>query len=334
MTATGKDDWMYLDLGTEDLSKYRDMAHKHNIVNPLHYREELVEHFTGDPHKKGSALPWHCMDGLRVRPGEILLWAGANFHGKSAILTQCMTQWMKEDHKVLLISPEFSPTLNLSRLVQQILGQLPVDIDEAGVNAALSFLESRFLVYDAIGSVDVEDLMAVIYFAQEQYGITMCALDNLTVMAMPSGMDVNQGHASLMTSLVQTARNTDVSIHVVCHTRKPQMGEPISRYNIRGASQLSDLADVILLVERNESKEKKLADIKLDSEDRKEIRMQADTRLHCLKNRHGSAWTGVGKLFFSPISMRWYEEYKYVDRPFNEVVPMMGLSGLTTTGTI
>ena len=333
MTA-GKDDWMYLDLDKEDLSKYRDMTHRHNIVNPLHYREELVEHFTGDPHKKGTALPWQCMDGLRVRPGEILLWAGANFHGKSAILTQCMTQWMREDHKILLISPEFSPTLNLSRIVQQILGQMPGEIDEAGVNAALLFLEQKFLVYDAIGSVDVEDLMAVIYFAREEHGITMCALDNLTVMAMPKGVDVNQGHASLMTSLVQTARNTDVSIHVVCHTRKPQLGEPISRYNIRGASQLSDLADVILLVERNESKEKRLASIETDEEERKLIRMQSDTRLHCLKNRHGSAWTGIGKLFYSPVSMRWYETMKYVDRPFQEVVGMAEIGGITTQGTV
>jgi hypothetical protein len=137
-----------------------------------------------------------------------------------------------------------------------------------------------------------------------------------------------------MTSLVQTARNTDVSIHVVCHTRKPQLGEPISRYNIRGASQLSDLADVILLIERNEKKEKILADISLDEEDRKLARLRSDTRLHCLKNRHGSAWVGVGKLYFSPVSMRWYETMKYVDRPFQEVVELAELGGLTTQGTI
>jgi hypothetical protein len=88
------------------------------------------------------------------------------------------------------------------------------------------------------------------------------------------------------------------------------------------------------MVERNESKEKKLADIKLDEEDRKEVRMQADTRLHCLKQRHGSAWVGVGKLYFSPISMRWYETMKYVDRPFNEVVELAELGGLTTKGTL
>jgi hypothetical protein len=232
-----------------------------------------------------------------------------------------------------LISPEFSPELNLARIVQQVIGKSPGEIEESDVNAVLAFLEKNFKVYDAIGAVDIDDLMAVMYFAAEEHGITMAAIDNLTVMKLPSN-DVNQGQSELMTSLVQTARQTGVHIHVVCHTRKPMPGEQISRYSIRGASQLSDLADNIIMVERNESKEKKLADIKLDEEDRKEVRLQADTRLHCLKQRHGSAWVGVGKLYYSPISMRWYETMKYVDRPFTEVVGLAELGGLTTKGTV
>jgi len=327
------DDWMYLDLDKEDLSRYRDRAHKHNIVNPLAYRESLVEHFKGDPNAKGSGLPWDCMAGLRIRPGEVTLVAGQNFAGKSAVLTQCISEWIREDHKVLLISPEFSPELNLARIVQQVIGKSPAHIEEADVNAVLAFMEGKFKVYDAVGSVDIDDLMAVMYFSAEEHGTTMCAIDNLTVMKLPSG-DVNQGQGELMTSLVQTARQTGIHMHVVCHTRKPQPGEQISRYSIRGASQLSDLADNILMVERNESKERKLADIKLDEEDRVEVRLQADTRLHCLKQRHGSAWVGVGKLWFSPISMRWYEDRKYIDRPFNEVVSLAEIGGITTTGTI
>ncbi len=333
MSIGNPDNWMYLDMDKEDLTPYRDMAHKHNIMTPLYYREALVEHFTGDPNTKGSALPWDCMNGLRIRPGEVTLIAGQNFAGKSALLTQCISQWIREDHKVLLISPEFSPELNLARVVQQVIGKSPRDIDEADVSAVLAFLESNFKVYDAIGSVDIDDLMAVCYYAAEEFGITMVAIDNLTVMKLPSA-DVNQAQGELMTSLVQTARQTGVHIHVVCHTRKPQQHEQVSRYNIRGASQLSDLADNILMVERNESKEKKLADINLDEEDRQLVRLQSDTRLHCLKQRHGSAWVGVGKLYFSPISMRWYESMKYVDRPFNEVVALAEVGGITATGTV
>ena len=56
---TGKQDdsWMYLDMQDVDLSKYRDMVHKHNIMTPMHYREDLVQHFLSDPNKKGERLP-------------------------------------------------------------------------------------------------------------------------------------------------------------------------------------------------------------------------------------------------------------------------------------
>jgi len=87
------------------------------------------------------------------------------------------------------------------------------------------------------------------------------------------------------------------------------------------------------MVERNESKERKLADLSLTDEERIEVRRQSDTRLHLLKARHGSSWTGVARLYFSPTSLRWYEQQQYIDRPFNEVVALAELGGPVTAGT-
>ena len=334
MAATGKydDSWLYLDTSEIDLNPYREAVHKHDIVNPLAYREDLVSHFTGDPNTKGEQLPWSSMDGFRVREGECTLWAGQSFAGKSAILTQCMTHWLRGKEKVLLISPEFSPSLNLSRIVQQIIGKAPRDITEADVTAVLAWLEGRMLIYDAVGQVDIDDLMAVQYFAKAELGVTMSIIDNMTVLRLPGG-DVNQAQGTLMTLLVQTARQTGLHIHVVCHTRKPSPGEQVSRYQIRGSSMLSDLADSIFMVERNERKEARLADFNTTEEERVEIRRQSDTRLFCLKQRHGSSWIGVARLYFSPTSLRWYSDQKFIDRPFREVVPMAELGGPVTAGT-
>ena len=331
--ANGDLDWMYIDTGEIDLSEYRDMVHKHNLVNPLFYREDLVQHFVDDPNEKGGRLPWDSLDGFRVRDGECSLWSGANFAGKSALLTQVMTHLLRgsdktgaKKEKCILISPEFSPTLNLSRIVQQVIGKTPRQISEADVTAVLAWLEGRLLIYDAVGQVDIDDLMAVMYYARAEHGTTMAIIDNLTVMKLPGG-DVNQSQGELMTSLVQTARQSGMHIHVVCHTRKPQPGEQVSRYQIRGSSMLSDLADNIFSVERNENKERKLADLSLTDEERVEVRRQSDTRLHLLKQRHGTAWIGLSKLYFSPTSLRWYEQQQYIDRPFNEVVSLAGLGG-------
>lgn len=320
---------LFIDIDSIDLEKYR--YHKHEIRKPLHYRETLVKHFLSDPYKHGATLPWESGSELKFREGELTCWSGQNFHGKSAVMTQCLLNFMREGRssrkeKVLLISPEFSPELNLARIVQQVVGKPPGQITEADVTAVMVWLEPRFLIYDAVGSVDIEDLISVIYWAGDQHGVTQCAIDNLTVMRLPSG-DINQSQSELMTQAVQCARQSGVHIHIVCHTRKPSPGEEISRYNIRGASQISDLSDNVIAVERNERKEKKLSDIRLDPEERKEIRLQSDTRIHILKQRHGTAWVGQVKLYYDPISMRWSEKQNVIPRPFNEVVELASLGG-------
>ena len=92
---TGDLDWLYLDTDEIDLSQYKDAVHKHNLMSPLYYREDLVKHFEGDPNKRGESLPWSSMEGVRIREGEVSLWSGANFAGKSALATQCMTHWVR-----------------------------------------------------------------------------------------------------------------------------------------------------------------------------------------------------------------------------------------------
>ena len=322
----GKDtSWMYLEVDEETLDKYRGIPHRHNVTNPLMYREELVTFFEGDPNAKGSAMPYDQLDGFRIREGEITVVASSNFAGKSSIMTQCATQWMRQDKKILLISPEFSPATNLSRLVQQVIGKTPRDITEADVTAVLFWLEKRLLVYDALGQIEVEDICAVSRYASEELGVDMIILDNLTCMKLAGEANTAQGE--LMTDLVHVARSTGLHIFLVAHTRKPQPGEEVGRYSIRGSSMLSDLADNVIMIERNERKEKLLQDISLSDEERQEVRRQSDTRVSVSKQRHGSAATPTAKLYFSPTSMRWYDQMKYVDRPFNEVVEMASLGG-------
>ena len=326
---------LLVDVDDIDLSVYRQ--HRHEIRNPLSFREGLVEHFESDPNERGAYMPFPSSHRMKFRQGEVSMWGGANFAGKSAMLTMCLLYWLRGDRwsdreeKILLISPEFSPTINIARMIQQACAKLPGQIAEPDVNAVLVWLEKRFLIYDAVGSVDIGDLMSVMKYCQAEHGTTQVAIDNLTVMKLPS-QDVNQSQGELMTDLVQTARQTGLHIHLVVHTRKPSPGELVSRYNIRGSSMLSDLADNILMIERNESKERKLQDISLPDEDREEITAQADTRLHVLKQRHGSAWIGVVRLYFSPYSMRWSEKRRPADLPFAEIKELSEIGGTNTRG--
>ncbi len=326
---------LFIDIDDIDLDAYREL--KHEIRNPLSFREDLVAHFESDPNERGAFMPFPSSHQMKFRPGEVTCWSGQSFAGKSAILTQCLLYWLRgsgwsdRENKILLISPEFSPTINIARMIQQATAKLPGQIREPDVNAVLAWLEKRFLIYDAVGQVDIGDLTTLMKYCQAEHGTTMVAIDNLTVMKLPS-QDVNQSQGELMTDLVQTARQTGLHIHLVVHTRKPSPGEQVSRYNIRGSSMISDLTDGIVHIERHEAKERKLQDLDLSDEDREAITAQADTRLHVLKQRHGSAWIGMVKLYFSPYSMRWSEKRTPADLPFAEIETLSELGGVNKRG--
>lgn len=320
---------LILDLDGVNLEDYAQT--KHELKSPAGYTTALMDHFESDPNEAGCYLSWPASHALKFRPGEITLWSGANFAGKSALLTNAMLYWLRgysdKKEKFLLISPEFSPVMNLARLVQQICAKLPGQITGPDVIAAMAWLEGKILIYDVVGSVEIDDICNLISFAKAEHQVTGVILDNMTVLQLPHGGDVNQAQGELMTRLVEITRTTGVHLHAVCHTRKPAAGEQVSRYSIRGSSILSDLADNILCVERNEDKERALGDDKLSDEKREIWSKSCDNLLHCLKQRHGSAWVGNVKLFFDVFSMRWGDSQRAHHLSFEEVEDLNNVLG-------
>jgi len=322
---------LFLDLDQVDLDSYAEI--RHELQTPANYTSKLMDFFESNPNEKGCFLPFPSSSGLRFRGGELSLWSGQNFHGKSALLTQAMLYFLRDGYsdkkeKFLVISPEFDPMRNIARWVQQICAKLPGQIEGSDVISACTWLQGKVLIYDVVGSIQIDDICNLIRYAVAEHGITGVVLDNLTVLQLPfSNGDTNSAQAELMTRLVEVTRTTGVHLHAVCHTRKPAKGEPVSRYNIRGASQLIDLADNVLCVERSESKERILADPNSSDEDREMAAASCDTRLHCLKQRHGSAWIGVVKLWFDVFIMRWSENPKAPFLCFEEVEDLDNVLG-------
>ena len=223
-----------------------------------------------------------------------------------------------KDEKYLLISPEFSPKINLARIVQQVCGKLPVEITPQDISAALVFLAPLMLILDVVGIVEADRVADMIHWCVQEHGITGTIIDNLTVMRLKGrGSGDNDATADLMARLVEVARVTDTHIWLVAHTRKPSSGERVNRYQIRGASQITDLADNVITVERFELKEQKLAD--MDCEDREEWERAPDSFVHFQKQRHGSAWTGRVSLWYNPRGMRWSHQRNVESMPFQEL---------------
>ena len=118
---------LFLDLDDVDLDSYAEI--RHELQTPASYTSKLMDFFESDPNESGCFLPFPSSSGLRFRGGEVTLWSGQNFHGKSALLTQGMLYFLRDGYsdkkeKFLVISPEFDPMRNIARWVQQIVAKV------------------------------------------------------------------------------------------------------------------------------------------------------------------------------------------------------------------
>ena len=69
----------------------------------------------------GDRLPWpKTFDYVRLRPGEVSLWAGVNGHGKSLVLGQIVL-WFPADVKSVIASLEMPVAATAARMCRQTL---------------------------------------------------------------------------------------------------------------------------------------------------------------------------------------------------------------------
>jgi len=91
------------------------------------------------------------------------------------------------------------------------------------------------------------------------------------------------------------------------------------KFDIRGAGEITDLVDNVLIVFRNKRKEEGLACDNLTDEKRKAWEASFDALLICDKQRHHS-WEGRIRLWFDKESQQLSDnrERRYLDMEANE----------------
>lgn len=212
----------------------------------------------------GWNLPWLKTEGLfRYHPGEVTLWAGANGTGKSLITGMVALDMMARREPVVIASLEMPPRKTLRRMVRQWVGSDP---DSYGCHPdAVQILrglfedfrtqaEGNLYLYDQVGSIDAETALAVIRYAADKLGAKHFVLDSL--MKCVRGFDDYNAQKDFVNSLCTVAKDTGLSVHLVAHTRKQSdEGKRPNKYDVSGASSVTDLVDNVMLFWRNKPKE-------------------------------------------------------------------------------
>lgn len=265
----------------------------------------MVKFFgSGDSQEaQGARLPWAVtQDGLRFRPGEVTLWLGINGHGKSQLLNQAVIGFAAQGEPSCIGSFEMPPSKNIPRLLRQLsMTETPA---EGYIRKMMGWLKGRIWIYDHLGSVRPEQLYAVVRYCHRELKIKHFVVDSL--MKCVQGEDDYNGQKVFVDTLCRLARECDMHIHLVHHSRKKENErDKPGKFDAKGSGSIIDQVDQLITVWRNKPKEaaiKKCRDNGQPVPD--DISAKCDAMLICDKNRHGD-WEDHAFLWFDPASLQY-----------------------------
>ena len=271
--------------------------------------DDLIEHLHSPREEAaGWATPWVSVgDDLRFRPGEVSLWGGVNGHGKSAVLGQVKLHAMSRGARVCIASMEMRPIATMERMARQAAcAEKPAPEYLRGFG---QWTNDRLWLYNHVGTVQRDRMIAVARYCRNELGIDHMVIDSLLKCGIAP--DDYAGQKNFVDQLCALARDTDLHIHLVHHARKTEKETNVpDKFDLKGAGEITDLVDNVLIVHRNKLKEAKLRKEGLSDEERDAVEAQSDTLLICAKQRHYT-WEGNVKLWFDAGSLQFRDQRDY-----------------------
>jgi len=273
--------------------------------------EEVIDSFYGQT----SAANWAPIgfDKMRgkfdLRAGEVTLWTGVNGHGKTSFLSDVMIRVMSAGQKVCLASLEMKPSVSMKKMTMQAAG-----IGEPSIGFIRGFhgwTNGKLWIYDHVGKLAASRALAVATYVRNELKIDHLVIDSLMKCGM--GTDDYTAQKDFVDSLCSIARDTGLHIHLVCHMRKGENeSKPAEKFDVKGASEIVDLCDNLMIIWKNLPKAKDLADAEREPNaiQRRhligQINQKPDAFVRLAKQRN-HPWEGSFAFWFDKESQQFLE---------------------------
>ena len=237
-----------LELGPDSLEPYLSPEESKSIKPVNSFTREVLDHYLVGNHVTGIVIPFGDPKKFRLRNGECTILAGINSAGKSLYAGQIMLGAIEQGYKCLSVSLEMSPRSQIARLWRQASLSMEPTIDFGlGFNA---WARDKLYFFDKQGTIDLKTLMAVIRYAVDQFGIEFILVDSLMTIGGIANDDYT-GQKQVVCEIADACRDIDCHIMLVAHARKSMsIRDKIDRFSIRGAGELADRVDNVILMGR------------------------------------------------------------------------------------
>lgn len=287
------------DIDFESFASFIGKQESQEIHSADYWRDELQELMANGDATTGSRLPWRNTDGrLQIRGGEVTIWCGDNGHLKSMALGQGFLGLAKHE-RVAIASMEMKPTTTLSRMCRQAAGNSNPSAEY--VDKFMDWSKDRVFIYNQLDHVPMARILGMVWYAAKELNCKHILIDSFMMCGV--AMDGNgslTAQTDFMSRLCWCAKTLNCHIHLVAHFRKRLDRNQIgSRYDIFGASQISNLAFNVVICWKNEVREnarnKLRNNIKLTEQESKAYEEEKDFILKVDKQRNDKF---LGKLGF------------------------------------
>lgn len=298
-----------------DFSAYlRETDAKTHVKPASIWLADLIERLRHPDQTKKIYLPWEkTRNVFNFRKGEVTLWAGQNGHGKTQVASQVVLSLLGQEERAVIASFEMKPQTTMQRLARMYAGTNPFSPEyqehegklalEELYNEFGEWTDGRLWIYDQQGTVSAERVIGMARYCAKELGITHILIDSL--MKCVRGEDDYNGQKEFVDELTALARDNQVHVHLIHHTRKPANESHIpDKYDNKGSGAITDLVDNVMMVWRNKPKEDEL---KANSKKPRMLEAEADAMLLCRKQRNGEDEPSI-KLWFDRDSQQYKGE--------------------------
>lgn len=257
---------------------------------------------------KGLPLPWGDAP-FHIRMNELTVVTGFNGSGKTMLLNYLCVWFASLGQRVCIASLEVPVKMNLSYLVRQALGK--EDPSKKDFERGMSWLGKNFWFYDHVGKVEADDVLQTFIYAYKRYGVKLFIIDSF--MKLGFGVDEYNKHKEFMDKITEFVNSYDVHVFLVAHARKKESErERIDKMDIKGVSEITDMAHNCITCWRNKQKEQEVYEL-MQAGDADSMAMaheiqslKYDALMSVVKQRNGDGDEPQIKLWYGKGDRQYY----------------------------
>lgn len=216
------------------------------------FRFEVLELIQNGDTLTGITLPWSkTHDKVRLREGEVSVWAGINGHMKSMLLGQ-VAMHAARDVTIGIASFEMPVAATLRRMAQQ--ASCTTETSTRFANDFLTWAGERMWFYNRLDSVPANRVLGCVLHMGEKLGCKLVVVDSLMMCGVTDDMERERKFMAQLTAL---AKSLKIHVAIVHHVRKPHKGDDSyipSRFDVKGNGAIVDLASSLFLCWNNKKK--------------------------------------------------------------------------------